>query len=143
MEDLLSHLCAGKEMWPSGRRRWFATSVYHLVSWVRIPSFPRCLKHPVFPPGGITQLVECLLCTQKVIGSTPVTSTSKIFQDRTLSKKCSFGLEGFPCPYGSVEERTHGKGEAPSSILGKGSLGFFCLFSPVSLLSSFLYSLGA
>ena len=24
--------------------------------------------------GGITQLVECLLCTQEVIGSTPVTS---------------------------------------------------------------------
>ena len=25
--------------------------------------------------GGITQLVECLLCTQEVIGSTPVTSS--------------------------------------------------------------------
>ena len=28
---------------------------------------------------------------------------------------------GVSCPYGSVVERTHGKGEVPSSILGKGS----------------------
>ena len=28
------------------------------------------------PPGGITQLVECLLCKQNVAGSNPTTSTS-------------------------------------------------------------------
>ena len=33
----------------------------------------------------------------------------------------SFSEPGLSCPYGSVGERTHGKGEAPSSILGKGS----------------------
>ena len=29
--------------------------------------------------GGVAQLAERLLCTQEVVGSTPVTSTKKIF----------------------------------------------------------------
>ena len=59
-----------------------------------------------------------------------------------LSTTKTLSEPGVSCPYGSVVERTHGKGEVPSSILGKGScfkkilvtkIFFKCIFEmPVS-----------
>ena len=43
------------------------------------------------------------------------------FQPRPSFSGCTQVTVWEKGPYGSVVERTHGKGEAPSSILGKGS----------------------
>ena len=87
--------CMGKG-WKSG---WVDDSAGLLnqytessVSWVRIPSFPAPFLFDR-EGGGITQLVECLLCTQEAIGSNPVIST-------LVSKNLRVSFFGFSKPKG-------------------------------------------
>ena len=81
--------------------------------------------------GGITQLVECLLCKQNVAGSNPTTSTSmylkhfSIFENRKLEIKenyNSYNEIGWRNPSLSEEKFLAKRIRAHDGCLGIGRL---------------------